>query len=598
MKKIVSTALSLLTLSCALVSAQTFNPRVEVENTYEGKIIEAGKQALPMSVPDSLYKFQYKLDYSIFDNPYRGSYHFQPYKIEMKPDAVPSAARKLYVNLGAGWSLHPEFDLVWSPALRSQPVKMSIYDRFRGFLGNYGLMSYTSDYQIPARPTTPSKGYVLDNKVGANVRYEFSKVALEFDAGYHLLASSDTLTSHFLQLAETEIRLMPLDPNKADYFYGGRLYVNAGQDRYYSLMSDRHKLGVNDMGADIRFGAPVTAGSRILVDLGIESSVYSGVLEAVATRMWVTPRYTLSWKSGFAELGVKLSYLKGSDNTTNKDVVVVVKPSAFQHRSDFIYPAVKVKQFLVPGHLAVYAKAVGGDELNNYADALFSNPFTDPMSVVPNLDASSERLNAYLGFEGNLSGQLQFDLHGGYAIRHNWRCEAIEFVDRIYTEPVAGWNGQFLSSYYSYVDYNMWYADLSFLWKSARFELDGHFRFQDTDLLDRLSTGDFHAVAPSRFLGEAQATYNWNRQAFAGVSLSGATRRSGTAIAAFYPDFPVYTHTAVPGWVDLGLFGRYVINPHWTVWAKAGNLLGQPVQHYFLHPERGPYGTLGITFNL
>ena len=32
--------------------------------------------------------------------------------------------------------------------------------------------------------------------------------------------------------------------------------------------------------------------------------------------------------------------------------------------------------------------------------------------------------------------------------------------------------------------------------------------------------------------------------------------------------------------------------------ARAGNLLGQPVQHYFLHPERGPYGTLGITFNL
>ena len=595
MKKLVSTALSLLTLSCALVSAQTFNPRVEVENTYEGKIIEAGKQALPMTVPDSLYKFQYKLDYTIFDNPYRGSYQFQPYKIEMKPDAVPSAARKLFVNLGAGWSLHPEVDLVWSPAFRSQPLKMSIYDRFRGFWGNYGLMNYASDFQIPARPTSPSKGYVLDNKVGANVRYEFSKVAFEFDGGYHLFTSSDTLSSHFLQLAEAEIRLMPLDPNKADYFYGGRLYVNAGPDRYSSLMSDRHTLGVNEMGADIRFGVPVTAGSRVLVDLGIESTVYSGVLEAVATRMWVTPRYTLAWNSGFAELGVKLSYLMGSDNTANKDVVVELTPSAFQHRSDYIYPAVMLKQFLIPGHLAVYAKATGGDELNNYADALFSNPFTDPMSVVPNLDSSSERVNASLGVEGNLLGQLQYDLHGGYAVRHNWRCESVEFVDRIYTEPMMGWSRPFLSSYYSYNDYNMWYADLSFLWKSARLDLDGHFRFQDTDLSTREG---FDAVAPSRFLGSVQATYNWNRQAFAGISLSGASRRTGTAIIAFYPDWPRTASTSVAGWVDLGLFGRYVINPHWTVWAKAGNLLGQPVQHYFLHPERGPYGTLGITFNL
>ena len=71
-------AIILFALAAASASAQTFNPRVEVENTYEGKIVEAGKQALPMSVPDSLYQFQYKLDYTVFDNPYQGSYKFQP----------------------------------------------------------------------------------------------------------------------------------------------------------------------------------------------------------------------------------------------------------------------------------------------------------------------------------------------------------------------------------------------------------------------------------------------------------------------------------------------------------------------------------------
>ena len=126
-------AVTFFTLAGLSLSAQTFNPRVEVENTYEGKIVEAGKQALPMSVPDSLYKFQYKLDYTVFDNPYQGSYKFQPYSIEMKPEAAPSAARRLYASLGAGWSLHPELDLVWSPEFKNRPLKLSVYDNFRGF---------------------------------------------------------------------------------------------------------------------------------------------------------------------------------------------------------------------------------------------------------------------------------------------------------------------------------------------------------------------------------------------------------------------------------------------------------------------------------
>ena len=124
--------------------------------------------------------------------------------------------------------------------------------------------------------------------------------------------------------------------------------------------------------------------------------------------------------------------------------------------------------------------------------------------------------------------------------------------------------------------------------------MDGHFLFRDTDLASR----DFYGIAPSRFSGELKATYNWNRQAFAGVSLEAASRRSGTAFVNFVPGGRLDRLVTVPGWVDLGLHGSYVINPRWTVWAKAGNLLGQSVQHYFLHPERGPYATLGITFNL
>ena len=593
MKKIVL-VVSCFALTGAFASAQTFNPRVEVENTYEGKIVEASKQALGMSVPDSLYKFQYQLDYTVFDNPYQGSYKFQPYQIEMRPDAAPSQARRLFLSLGGGGTLHPELDLVWSPRFKRAPLTMSLYDQFRGYWGDYRLMGRNANYTVRGKLGHDSPGYVFDNKAGANVRYEFGQVALEFDGGYRLLTSNDTLSSHFLQLAETEIRLLPLVPDRADYFYGGRLYVNAGQDRYQSLMSDRHKFGINDMGADLRFGVPLSGSSRVLLDLGMETVVYSGVLDAAATRAWATPRYAARWASGFAELGVTVSYLKGSDKTIQKDAPLLYSPYVYQHKSDYFYPAVHVKQYLVPGRLAVYAKATGGDDLNCYTDCLRSNPFLDPLMVVPNLDASSEWVNASVGFEGDVAGRLHFDVHGGYAILHNARCDAMEYTDLWFEAPSGGWNGSYLSGYYNYCDMNRWYADLSFLWKSPRVDVDGHVLYQDTDLLKN----DYIAVAPARFSGELRASYNWNRQAFVGVSVEMSSYREAQTIVVFTPDGP-YNHAArIDGWADLGVFGRYVINPRWTVWAKGGNLLGQSVQRYFLHPEKGPYGTLGISFNL
>ena len=94
-----------------------------------------------------------------------------------------------------------------------------------------------------------------------------------------------------------------------------------------------------------------------------------------------------------------------------------------------------------------------------------------------------------------------------------------------------------------------------------------------------------------------RAVYNWNRQAFAGLSVEAASRRHGATVLYFNPG-KVTPDVTVAGWVDLGLYGRYAFKPWLSVWAKAGNLLGQSVQRYFLHPEKGPYGTVGVSFNL
>ena len=125
-----------LTACFAAASAQTFNPSVEVTNAYEGKPVDARKQELAMQIPDSLLVFDYDFDYSVFDNPYKGSYEFSPYLINMKPEPVPYAGRNFYLRAGAGYSLHPELALMYSPTATGK-WKLDVYDGFQGYLGSY-----------------------------------------------------------------------------------------------------------------------------------------------------------------------------------------------------------------------------------------------------------------------------------------------------------------------------------------------------------------------------------------------------------------------------------------------------------------------------
>ena len=60
-------------VASGFASAQNLDPTVEVRRTYEGKLLEAHKPQLSMSVPDSLTRFDLDFDYSVFETPYKGS---------------------------------------------------------------------------------------------------------------------------------------------------------------------------------------------------------------------------------------------------------------------------------------------------------------------------------------------------------------------------------------------------------------------------------------------------------------------------------------------------------------------------------------------
>ncbi len=584
MRRFILISASLALLAGTDAFAQKFNPRVEVTNTFEGKVLEAHKQDLQMNVPDSLTKFQYNIDYSVFDKPYQGSYEFQPYKIEMKPEAAPSGQRHLYANIGAGYTFHPVGDVVFSPSFKKIPLKLSVYDTFRGFLGHYGIQesnigSASSLVVFENRNDHVSNGFVFDNKAGVDARYEFANLALEADMGYRFLSANDTLNMHNLHMAECMVRLLPLDPTRADYFYGGKLYVNAGKDDIQSLLIKRHKMGVNDMGADFTAGKNLTPRSVVQAEAGIETVIYSGYRDATATKVWIAPRYIHEWDRGYAKLGVKISYLKGSDTSAEKPT-----PDCFQHKSNIIYPDIYVNHFLVKDYLSVYASATGGDSLNDFASVLRENPFIDPTKVIPYMDSSSETVNAKAGFKGTIAGRLSYDIGGGYSILSNARCDAFG----VYYNQNA--HSYYYAPYYNFCDYDIWHVGMSLLWKSPRVDVDGHLRYQKTDLMDNY----YYAVAPAEVVWGIDATYNWNRRIFAGLVINAESSREGF----FHVEGIDFRRVSLPAFVDLGIKGSYKFNDRWTAWLKAGNLLGHAVRTYFMHPEAGQYVTVGASFNI
>ena len=51
------------------LTAQNINQTVQVTNEYETKFEDFKRQTPELQLPDSLYRFDYDFDYSVFDSP-------------------------------------------------------------------------------------------------------------------------------------------------------------------------------------------------------------------------------------------------------------------------------------------------------------------------------------------------------------------------------------------------------------------------------------------------------------------------------------------------------------------------------------------------
>lgn len=566
-------------LVCSAAFAQNLNPTVEVTNAYEGKLMDVKRQDVPMAVPDSLLKFDWNFNYSVFDNPYKGAYEFTPYLIEMKPDATPSDATRFYTRLGAGYSLHPEGVVYWNPKL-GKKFSLSVYDRFKGYWGDYVDVNDSSN---------PYYGSDMENVAGLGARFNADKFVVSLDGDFdwirtrELLFDGNNVLNGGGRLGIQSVNTKWFDYGLSVHYSGLKNTIND----YFVAQTEEGTVGLPAAFAEDCFGGVFKAGVRMgkMHSLNLTATYDRYIFGDGQTNYaytndvyGVTPSYSFNFKRGFISIGATYSDIlkdtssSGTEESDNVDYLV-----------ENLYPDVRASFEVIRDALVLSAKFTGGLKYNSYGSYLNANhhlnsSLTSRYASVLN-QASANTFDAGLGFSGRLTNRFQYNVEAGYA--------------RWYHSPLDGVLKDADGNHFHIItmtNYDVTYADANAAFIGDRFNASAHVRVQDA----ALKSVSYSLTLP-HFTGDAVAEYNWNHRIYAGVSAEWmSVRRYGYGQMAIDPSY----HFTAYGWVDLGVQLEYRFARGFSVWAKGGNLLNQEVMRNFLCVEKGPYFTLGICLGL
>lgn len=567
-------------------AAQNLDPTVVVDRAYEGKLMEVHKPSLDMAVPDSVMRFDLEFDYSVFESPYESSYEFNPYLLSMKPSAATQAPGKFYLRAGAGYQLHPELDLVWSPVLsESKGFSMDVYARHRSFVGKYRTM-LPDDDSVLEPVSEGSRGYDLDSRTGVDMKYDWAMGAASLDLAYYGLHQSLNEAGGRYQRGYNALDAsfsVGSKPHVSKFIYG----VDGGY-RFANERKDGGDLSLNEhnFNIDAVLGGLVYGNDKVMLDFGVDMAGYTGrVLDAAAV-LYATPHYIFDRGRFKADLGLKIM-----GSTVNS-----LEPTDFYKnaKEPVIYPDVDVRYSLLPEHLVAYFKAGGGAHLNSLSSMIRRNRFATVEAhsdIFPtyHMGLCIERVSLAAGFDGRLGRHFSWNLNGGYA---NYASGVVDAMMDFFT---AGDVGTILEPEYvvlrvmatgiEYAEYQKAFASFDARWDSERFAADAVVTY--TGAWGDAFQDSAYALKPAAVTGNVSFEYNYSRRIFVGVDCEFSSALKG-----------VKSPLTVPGYADLGLSAEYVTSRNLSFWIKGGNLLGMTIPRELVLAQKGPYFTLGICLNL
>lgn len=577
--------ISVLAAAVQQASAQNLDPTVVVSREYEGKLMEAHKPKIGMEVPDSVLRFDLDFDYSVSESPYKGSYDFEPYVLDMRPALKVSENERLYLNLGAGFRLHPELDVVWSPFAGSNAFRMNAYAHHRSYIGPYWMVAAQSspdgvrfDRLEDGESDSFWKGADLVSRAGVDGRFDWKKGAIGFDLGYYGLVQQENRvleTNRSFNAVDASLYISSKDKADAAFGYSADIDYRYGGDALEMVSVAGTKVRENLISSGVSIFASFKKGQRMCLDLGYDVAGYSGYFVSSASLINVHPHYKLSTSFWEADFGLKFpKVLRGPEMS-----------GMYKNRVQALYPDVKVSFKGIPS-MHIYVHASGGAGMNTYSSLLSDNRRLTLQYAVHNglLDLTDERLNAVLGIEGQIAARFSYALKGGY-VRY-----AASPLPAIYSVSSGADINYFPGI--AYVPYEKTFAGLNWRLDTERVDFCGAVEY-----VYCLQDGMTGAFLPASVTGDVAIRYNWINRIYAGVSCAFSTDRKGS-VRTDSQGSVTFTSASIPGYADLGVEMEYLVNRRMSVWLKGGNLLGMTVQRSILYAEKGPCLTLGLSLHL
>lgn len=544
MKRIVY-ILALLALSLG-AAAQNLNPTVEVTNTYrrEASGIEKPDQLLPL--PDSVSRFNYDFDYTVRSTPYRGSYEFKPYNVQLRPNARPDSQNTLYAKLGAGFGFHPEALVVWTP-LSGKALQVNVYGSYNAYIGSYRDIQFDAaegSFTDSGNKTGGWRDRVAT--AGADMRLDWDGGALRADIKYTGTSGSDVWADVHNHGVSADAGVSGSLGRSFRYFVSEHFNYtgNAGLDESHSI-------------TDLMIGFPLRSS---FLSLGINAQVlnHSGAVQGVAGNFAITPSYALSLGGLMLNAGVKVGFILRDND-------------AFcPNKAGIIFPDIKATYKLIEDAMVLQASITGGNTISSYENLLSRNHFLGSFAFAP--DITTERINIMFGFRGNVRERIYYNFKGGFKSLNNMVSWGFSNAGAGYT-PLVGYMSP-LSTFYAGTDLG---------WKSDHMEIDAKLMYQYSILSKSgLKTNLF---GPPAFATSLRAAYRLAGRFIPAVTLDSRTDCPGV-------------DATLPGYADLGFDCTFVVNRFWNAWLKVGNILNQSVQRVPFHAEKGIYFSVGASLNL
>lgn len=546
-----SILLLFLSLPGSLLLAQNLNPTVEVTNTYDTGARLADKPLQQVNIPDSVLVFNLDFDYDALDKPYKGSYEFRPYRVELRPQAPSSTENKFYLRAGAGYTLHPELELVWSP-VRTGKFGLNVWADHHSYFGNYWDIAPQANNVIHSNGGKWA-GADMGNGLGVDAGFEYSGGKLSVGLAYENAYNKLTPVSRLYNGLNVDVKLDNLQ-NISTLYYHVRMKVRSGGD--VQTWADATK----DRFTDTRFLLQGILEYPLRDSrFGLDASVIADINSANnVTRLIGTPYYKMQLADLRLKLGIRLE-------------------GTFRGRTGFLptqgavlFPDVQADYRLLGDMMVLQFAATGQNHTALPADLMGESRFLSLPALSDKWDISTERVRLMLGLRGNIAARLGYDLQIGYA---RWNHGLLPSYDLM---------GGPLPYTLAYSDYNMFFAELALAWTSEQWKARAHLNYHGVALE---ATG---VTAPSPFTGDVCVLYDWGGRIQVGACAEWALKRKMVSAGTQY---------AVPGYVDLGLYASYAWTRKVGFWVRAGNLLGQCIQRIPGIAEQGIWVTAGIRLN-